>query len=118
MIQVIQVIAVGAQVIVFHVGSHRSFRCTQTCGRGLARECDLTETSVLELLALSRASPLPHVDLIQSRGISMVHKKREATGFPFFNSRLNQMTWTIASVTTSMLLWFSAATQMRPVSRA
>ncbi len=45
-------------------------------------------------------------------------KNGKPEGFPFFSARPDQMTWTMASVTTLMLFWFSAATQMRPVSRA
>ncbi|MGF6202791.1 hypothetical protein QF012_004836 [Pseudomonas laurylsulfatiphila] len=73
----------------------------------------------------SPASRLLQGRCVQSRGLGRCFenylkriKNGKPEGFPFFISRLNQMTWTIASVTTSMLLWFSAATQMRPVSRA
>ena len=48
--------------------------------------------------------------------ILLIQKGKSSLTSPFWHCRYK--TWTIALVTASMLLWFSAATQMRPVSSA
>jgi len=82
--------------------------------------------AMLNVIASSRASLAPTVDsCVEFRGrrhrfdtyLRQI-KNGKPKGFPFSYHAETQITATMALVTASMLLWFSAATQMRPVSRA